>query len=73
MYHSYDQAAEPGKIVTGNAQPARISTCILKSFCEDDEQEGWARGAIVTSDLRFTMPEDMQSRRIRTLACGGTA
>ena len=32
----------------------------LKSFWEDDEREGWARGAIVTSGLRFKVPEDSQ-------------
>ena len=33
----------------------------LKFFWEDDEREGWARGAIVTSGLRFKVPEDSQS------------
>ena len=38
-------------------QAARISACTLKFFWEDDEREGWARGAIVTSGLRFKVPE----------------
>src|SRR4249920_2964976 len=42
-------------------QAARISACSLKFFWEDDEREGWARGAIVTSGLRFKVPEDSQS------------
>ena len=41
-------------------QAARISACTLKFFWEDEEQEGWARGAIVTSGLRFKVPEDSQ-------------
>jgi hypothetical protein len=41
-------------------QAARISACTLKFFWEDDEREGWARGAIVTSGLRFKVPEDTQ-------------
>lgn len=41
-------------------QAARISACTLKFFWEDDEREGWARGAIVTSGLRFKVPEDSQ-------------
>jgi hypothetical protein len=41
-------------------QAARISACTLKFFWEDDEREGWARGAIVTSGLRFKVPEDAQ-------------
>jgi hypothetical protein len=41
-------------------QAARISACTLKFFWEDDAQEGWARGAIVTSGLRFKVPEDSQ-------------
>jgi hypothetical protein len=41
-------------------QAARISACTLKFFWEDDAHEGWARGAIVTSGLRFKMPEDRQ-------------
>jgi Plasmid encoded RepA protein len=41
-------------------QAARISACTLKFFWEDDTQEGWARGAIVTSGLRFKVPEDSQ-------------
>src|SRR5580698_10165773 len=39
-------------------QAARISACSLKFFWEDDTQEGWARGAIVTSGLRFKVPEE---------------
>jgi hypothetical protein len=41
-------------------QAARISACTLKFFWEDDEHEAWARGAIVTSGLRFKVPEDTQ-------------
>jgi hypothetical protein len=41
-------------------QAARISACTLKFFWEDDEREEWARGAIVTSGLRFKVPEDAQ-------------
>jgi Plasmid encoded RepA protein len=38
-------------------QAARISACTLKFFWDDDRQEGWTRGAIVTSGLRFKIPE----------------
>ena len=38
-------------------QAARISACTLKFFWEDEEKEGWARGAIVSSGLRFKVPE----------------
>jgi hypothetical protein len=41
-------------------QAARISACTLKFFWEDDTHEGWARGAIVTSGLRFKVREDSQ-------------
>jgi hypothetical protein len=41
-------------------QASRISACTLKFFWEDESQEGWARGAIVTSGLRFKVPEDNQ-------------
>jgi len=41
-------------------QASRISACTLKFFWEDEVQEGWARGAIVTSGLRFKIPEDNQ-------------
>jgi len=41
-------------------QAARISACTLKFFWENDVQEGWSRGAIVTSGLRFKVPEDSQ-------------
>lgn len=41
-------------------QAARISACTLKFFWEDERQEGWARGAIVTSGLRFKVPENDQ-------------
>ena len=41
-------------------QAARISACTLKFFWEDEDREGWARGAIVTSGLRFKVPEDSQ-------------
>jgi hypothetical protein len=41
-------------------QAARISACTLKFFWEDDQQEAWARGAIVSSGLRFKVPEDTQ-------------
>ena len=39
-------------------QAARISACTLKFFWDDDRHEGWTRGAIVTSGLRFKIPED---------------
>jgi hypothetical protein len=42
-------------------QAARISACTLKFFWENDVHEGWARGAIVTSGLRFKAPEDSQA------------
>jgi hypothetical protein len=38
-------------------QAARISACTLKFFWDDDRHEGWTRGAIVTSGLRFKIPE----------------
>jgi hypothetical protein len=38
-------------------QAARISACTLKFFWEDDQHEGWTRGGIVTSGLRFKIPE----------------
>ena len=41
-------------------QAGRISACTLKFFWENDQQEAWARGAIVTSGLRFKVPEDNQ-------------
>lgn len=41
-------------------QAARISACTLKFFWEDEEREGWARGAIVSSGLRFKVPEAVQ-------------
>src|SRR5690348_1201136 len=41
-------------------QAARISACTLKFFWENDEEEGWTRGGIVTSGLRFKVPEDDQ-------------
>src|SRR5271165_64588 len=41
-------------------QAARISACTLKFFWEDDQHEGWTRGGIVTSGLRFKVPEDHQ-------------
>jgi Plasmid encoded RepA protein len=41
-------------------QAARISACTLKFFWENEQQEGWARGAIVTSGLRFKVPENNQ-------------
>lgn len=41
-------------------QAARISACTLKFFWEDEEQEGWSRGGIVTSGLRFKVPESDQ-------------
>src|SRR6476661_2070256 len=41
-------------------QAARISACTLKFFWEDDKHEAWARGAIVTSGLRFKVPENSQ-------------
>jgi hypothetical protein len=39
-------------------QAARISACTLKFFWEDDQHEGWTRGGIVTSGLRFKIPEN---------------
>lgn len=42
-------------------QAARISACNLKFFWDDDREEGWTRGAIVTSGLRFhTMTDNSQ-------------
>lgn len=41
-------------------QAARISACTLKFFWEDEQHEGWARGAIVSSGLRFKVPESDQ-------------
>lgn len=38
-------------------QAARISACTLKFFWEDDQHEGWTRGGIVTSGLRFKIPD----------------
>ncbi len=44
-------------------QAARISACSLKFFWEDGDEEGWARGAIVSSGLRFhAMTDDTQGR-----------
>lgn len=44
-------------------QAARISACSLKFFWDGDEAEGWARGGIVSSGLRFkTDEEDSQTR-----------
>lgn len=42
-------------------QAARISACTLKFFWEDDQHEGWSRGGIVTSGLRFKVPDSDQS------------
>lgn len=42
-------------------QAARISACTLKFFWENEEHEGWTRGAIVTSGLRFKVPDDSQT------------
>jgi replication initiator protein len=42
-------------------QAARISACTLKFFWDNEEQEGWTRGAIVTSGLRFKVPEHSQA------------
>jgi hypothetical protein len=39
-------------------QAARISACTLKFFWEDDQHQGWTRGGIVTSGLRFKIPEN---------------
>ena len=41
-------------------QAARISACTLKFFWDDEVREGWARGAIVSSGLRFKIPESEQ-------------
>ena len=41
-------------------QAARISACTLKFFWDDEEREGWARGGIVSSGLRFKVPESDQ-------------
>src|SRR5690348_4612330 len=41
-------------------QAARISACTLKFFWDEETREGWARGAIVSSGLRFKIPEDEQ-------------
>jgi hypothetical protein len=41
-------------------QASRISACSLKFFWDGDKEEGWARGAIVASGLRFRATEDEQ-------------
>ena len=41
-------------------QAARISACSLKFFWENEVAEGWTRGGIVSSGLRFKVPEDEQ-------------
>jgi len=41
-------------------QAARISACTLKFFWDDGETEGWARGGIVSSGLRFAAADDNQ-------------
>lgn len=41
-------------------QSARISACTLKFFWENDSVEGWSRGGIVTSGLRFKASVDDQ-------------
>jgi hypothetical protein len=39
-------------------QAARISACTLKFFWDSDQHEGWARGGIIASGLRFKVPEE---------------
>ena len=39
-------------------QAARISACTLKFFWDSDQHEGWARGGIIMSGLRFKIPEE---------------
>jgi hypothetical protein len=41
-------------------QAARISACTLKFFWENDSAEGWSRGGIVASGLRFKAPAEGQ-------------
>ncbi len=48
-------------------QAARISACTLKFFWEDDEREGWARGAIVTPGC------GSRCRRTAKACCGKIA
>ena len=38
-------------------QAARISACTLKFFWDSDTHDGWTRGGIITSGLRFKVPE----------------
>jgi hypothetical protein len=42
-------------------QASRISACTLKFFWDGEEGNGWARGAIVSSGLRFREMEGHQS------------
>jgi hypothetical protein len=42
-------------------QAARISACSLKFFWDGEDGEGWARGAIVSSGLRFRTAEGDQA------------
>lgn len=39
-------------------QAARISACTLKFFWDGDQHDGWARSGIITSGLRFKVPEE---------------
>lgn len=41
-------------------QAARISACTLKFFWENENQEGWSRGGIVSSGLSFKSRENGQ-------------
>lgn len=41
-------------------QAMRISACTLKFFWENSEHDGWARGGIVSSGLRFKAKDDAQ-------------
>lgn len=45
-------------------QAARISACSLKFFWEDEDSDGWARGAIVSSGLRFHAAADPDQGRL---------
>ncbi|MGI4801347.1 MAG: replication protein RepA, partial [Janthinobacterium lividum] len=45
-------------------QAARISACSLKFFWEDETDEGWARGGILSSGLRFSSPDGSGQGRL---------
>ena len=45
-------------------QAARISACSLKFFWEGEAEDGWARGAIVSSGLRFSASDAGEQGRL---------